>query len=1285
MWPPNSLGHSPKLKNEARSRAQHEEHRLKSELAFVNLSEATLEQKRDLTAFCMTQIDYGPSDKHGIELFASGTTPNGHSVCVVIHGFSPFFYVRRRDTWTDNQCAALLDALEVELRRQVLVGTSLPVEGDIDFEEEDNDDYENEDISAMSMEDAAANRRRKKSKKHKPNKRRKLNFDGPVKGLELEALRAQPKWIVQCESVAGAPFRSYIGKTRHHNYISIRLVSPKLVPLCRTLLEGIDGETASREWLTRGRHWSVVASMDLSSTFNGAVPHSDLEDAGRPTFELFEAHIEFVVRFLVEQQLRAASWWSIDMRVAKYMSTNRRSTCDYEICAPYGALASVPASVPGPRPGITLQNTLPNVLVLAFDLECVNYNGRFPSAAAGDEICIVSFSTYRLWNMDAREDHVFVRPYRGAEQQIDFTSLPAESKSVKVRKFDSEREMLLAFACAIVGIDPDVIHGFFSNVFDWNYLQERAKRLEIWHAFKQLGRYPNLMGDLRISQARVTRGRTKVDAHIGGRTVLDIWRWVTSPGPGKDFKDTRLNGVAYDVLGTTKVDMPPDRIAHFYKLNDATLGRLVWYASVDTQLLHELDKERLIVTEYLEQARCRCIPPQQVHDRGTEHSVQSAFLFFMQQRFLKLRADVSTSPVATVIKRLLIPTKRRDKPFIQLDKFEGAIVCKPKCAFYDELVITLDFTALYPSCMQMANMGPDTKIIDARVIVEEQLVEGVHYTRRPKPVLDARGEMLFDVDTKQPRLEPTSDMTSACYLTKSYSMSIVNEFLEYLGGIRSGYKKEMNAAIQALERLAATVAASGGLWTPEQLVQKKSLSATKVLMDIRQTQTKLLMNSTYGIFGSLTSPLSDIELASDVTWWGRYLSQWAGFLVQDRFSIKNGFSHDTDNVYGDTDSRFIHVIGLKGHDAFDSGIAWTMGEAFSKYVNAFMPKPHNLAFEKFFRMLLLRGKKMYAGEICVPGQAKPKFKITGMSVVKRDTTQLVQRVLRQFMETMIVKRSLTDAVSYARTEVGKLVSGEVRINELIQSKGLTSDPDKYKRVNKHGNKVTLGPHVQLALRMAAAEPNNPPRAGDRVSWVSCHTALTTNKDIRKQNKGDQTVSPMEAFKRRVPINVPSYLENLKRELIKVASAALGGDEKAEQAIFEGDHMRKRRRQEVAVDSPLAKFLKRTEERCEGCGTVLDARSRDTAPFCVDVCHALEARYRAEIETSFSEAEERVSGCLRKCQDCVLGEHATDEQRRDPAAIAEIETCASEACHNQWDRLQARKDLDEAARSRARLK
>ncbi len=68
---------------------------------------------------------------------------------------------------------------------------------------------------------------------------------------------------------------------------------------------------------------------------------------------------------------------------------------------------------------------------------------------------------------------------------------------VQVLSFDSERELMLAWAALIQVWDPDVIMGYNSVSFDMPYLFERARTLGIDHVFWKQGRFLDKMCTFR--------------------------------------------------------------------------------------------------------------------------------------------------------------------------------------------------------------------------------------------------------------------------------------------------------------------------------------------------------------------------------------------------------------------------------------------------------------------------------------------------------------------------------------------------------------------------------------------------------------------------------------------------------------------------------------------------------------------------------------------------------------------------------------------------------------------
>jgi DNA polymerase family B len=78
-------------------------------------------------------------------------------------------------------------------------------------------------------------------------------------------------------------------------------------------------------------------------------------------------------------------------------------------------------------------------------------------------------------------------------------------------------------------------------------------------------------------------------------------------------------------------------------------------------------------------------------------------------------------------------------------------------------------------------------------------------------------------------------------------------------------------------------------------------------------------------------------------------------LVEERYTIKNGYSHDSVVIYGDTDSVMIKF----GPE--DLKTCMDLGKEAAVYVTERFIRPINLEFEKAYCPYLLISKKRYAG------------------------------------------------------------------------------------------------------------------------------------------------------------------------------------------------------------------------------------------------------------------------------------------------------------------------------------
>jgi DNA polymerase delta subunit 1 len=110
---------------------------------------------------------------------------------------------------------------------------------------------------------------------------------------------------------------------------------------------------------------------------------------------------------------------------------------------------------------------------------------------------------------------------------------------------------------------------------------------------------------------------------------------------------------------------------------------------------------------------------------------------------------------------------------------------------------------------------------------------------------------------------------------------------------------------------------------------------------------KVSANSVYGFTGAGVGQLPCLPIASSVTSYGRYLLEKTKEFVEQKYTIANGYDHDAEVVYGDTDSVMVKFGTSSVKDTFPLAI-----EAADKCSEIF-PNPILLEFEKVYFPYLL--------------------------------------------------------------------------------------------------------------------------------------------------------------------------------------------------------------------------------------------------------------------------------------------------------------------------------------------
>jgi DNA polymerase delta subunit 1 len=362
----------------------------------------------------------------------------------------------------------------------------------------------------------------------------------------------------------------------------------------------------------------------------------------------------------------------------------------------------------------------------------------------------------------------------------------------------------------------------------------------------------------------------------------------------RDYKlrSYTLNAVSYHFLQEQKEDVHHSIISDLQNGNEQTRRRLAVYCLKDAYLPLRLIEKLMCIINYMEMARVCGVPMMYLLTRGQQIKVISQLLRKAKEQ------------------NLLIPAMKVDVG----DEFEGATVIEPIRGYYDVPISTLDFSSLYPSIMIAHNLCYTT--------------------------------LLRNKDNYSPD-DYTFTPCGSYFVKSTLRKGLLPEILENLLAARKRAKLQMKEETDPFR--------------------------IKVL-DGRQLALKISANSVYGFTGAQVGKLPCLEISQSVTAFGillffscssilnklilikgRQMIEQTKNAVEKRFTIANGYPHDAQVIYGDTDSVMVK-FGVKTLEE-----AMMYGREAAEYVTGEFVKPIKLEFEKCYYPYLLIQKKRYAG------------------------------------------------------------------------------------------------------------------------------------------------------------------------------------------------------------------------------------------------------------------------------------------------------------------------------------
>ncbi|KAL2152078.1 hypothetical protein VTH82DRAFT_5262 [Thermothelomyces myriococcoides] len=536
--------------------------------------------------------------------------------------------------------------------------------------------------------------------------------------------------------------------------------------------------------------------------------------------------------------------------------------------------------------------------------------------------------------------------------------------------------------------------------------------------------------------------------------------------------------------------------------------------------------------------------------------------------------------------KLVIPNLRSES---SEEQYEGATVIEPIRNYYDVPIATLDFASLYPSIMQAHNLCYTT-LIKKRDVERWNLKKDEDYI-----------------------VTPSGDM----FVTAKQRKGLLAQILEELLAARKQAKRELAAETDPFK---------------------------KAVLNGRQLALKISANSVYGLTGATNGKLPCLEIASSTTGFGRQMIEKTKQEVEKRYTIANGYSHDAQVIYGDTDSVMVKF------GTTDLAEAMRLGQDASQYVSSKFIKPIKLEFEKVYFPYLLINKKRYAGLYWTRPDKYDKMDTKGIETVRRDNCLLAQTVIEKVLRMILIDRDVAGAQEYVKDTISDLLQNKIDMSKLVITKALTKEDYAAKQA-----------HVELAQRMKKRDPGSAPSLGDRVAYVMVKGATGSKNFERSED-------PMYVLEHNVPIDTKYYLDNqLAKPLTRIFEPILGSESKAK-SLLSGDHTRT-----ISVAAPtvggLMKFAKKTQT-CMGCKKPLTGKEESQGAVCADDAPRIGELYKKTLD-KVSDLEVRFSRLWTQCQRCQGSMHC------------EV-ICSSKDCPIFYMRMKAKKDLEDANKELARF-
>ncbi|AET40361.1 DNA-directed DNA polymerase delta POL3 Ecym_5625 [Eremothecium cymbalariae DBVPG len=505
------------------------------------------------------------------------------------------------------------------------------------------------------------------------------------------------------------------------------------------------------------------------------------------------------------------------------------------------------------------------------------------------------------------------------------------------------------------------------------------------------------------------------------------------------------------------------------------------------------------------------------------------------------------------------------------EQYQGATVIEPIRGYYDVPIATLDFNSLYPSIMMAHNLCYTT-LCNKSTVARLNLKENEDYI-----------------------ITPNGDY----FVTEKRRRGILPTILHELISARKRAKTDLKNETDPFR---------------------------KDVLNGRQLALKISANSVYGFTGATVGKLPCLAISSSVTSFGRTMIEATKRAVEEKYTVKNGFSHDAVVIYGDTDSVMVKF------GKTDLQETMNLGAEAAAYVSSLFKHPINLEFEKVYFPYLLINKKRYAGLYWTRPEKHDKLDQKGLASVRRDSCPLVSLVMNKVLRMILIDRNVPGALDFVRSTIDDVLQNRADISKLIISKTLAP------------SYTNSQPHAVLAERMKKRDGVGP-NVGDRVDYV-----IVGGND-KLYNRAED---PLYVLEQNIQIDSKYYLTTqLQNPIISIIAPIIG--ERQANAMFVVKAIK------ISTGNQkggLMGFIKKVQ-MCKGCKGPL---KKGEGPLCGN-CKERSGELYLKAMYDVRELEEKFARLWTQCQRC-------------SGSLHNEVLCSNQNCDIFYMRVKAKKELRE---------